>query len=75
MTDYTKKYRNQFVRVAYLLMAISLILSVSCASQTTYVKYSPVANEGIHNKELGHNVSIAILDFPDRRLDSEGKKT
>jgi dipeptidyl aminopeptidase/acylaminoacyl peptidase len=32
MTDYGKKYRNRFVRVAYLLMAVSLVLGVSCAT-------------------------------------------
>jgi hypothetical protein len=40
MNDYRRKYRNQFVKVAYLLMAISLVLSVSCAtmSEKRYVE-------------------------------------
>jgi hypothetical protein len=40
MTDYRKKYRNQFVRVAYLSIAISLALSVACAtmSEKRYVE-------------------------------------
>ena len=40
MTDYAKKYKIQFVRVAYLLMAISLIVSVSCTtmSERRYVE-------------------------------------
>jgi hypothetical protein len=40
MTDYREKDRTQFVRVAYLLMAISLALSVSCAtmSERRYVE-------------------------------------
>jgi hypothetical protein len=40
MTDCRRKYRNQFVRVTYLLMAISLVLIVSCAtvSEKRYVE-------------------------------------
>jgi hypothetical protein len=40
MTDYRRKYRNQFAGVAYLLTAISLALSLSCAtmSEKRYVE-------------------------------------
>ena len=40
MTDYEKKYRNQFVRVAYLLMVISFVLTGGCAtvSEKRYVE-------------------------------------
>ena len=32
MTDYKEKYRNQFFKVAYFLMAISFVLTVGCAT-------------------------------------------
>jgi hypothetical protein len=40
MTDYRKKYENQFAEAAYLLMAISLALSLSCTtmSEKRYVE-------------------------------------
>jgi hypothetical protein len=40
MTDYTKKYTNLFVRIAYILMAISFVLSAGCAtvSEKRYVE-------------------------------------
>ena len=48
MTDYRRKYKNQFAGVAYLLMAISLALSLSCTtmSEKRYVEVPVEVSSG-----------------------------
>ena len=50
MADYRIKYRNQFVRVVYLLMAIFLVLTPGCAtvSEKRYVENNTFKQELIN---------------------------
>jgi hypothetical protein len=60
-----------------IVLFIGFIIAVvlpGCGPKTAPIKYDPVNAEMIH-KELGQNVTVAILDFPDERKDSEGKET
>jgi len=59
--------------VIFVGFIIAVVLP-GCGPKTAPIKYDPVNTEMIH-KELGQNVTVAILDFPDERKDSEGKET
>jgi hypothetical protein len=59
-----------------IVISVGFIIAVvlpGCGPKTAQIKYDPVSTGMIH-KELGENVRVAILDFPDKRPDSEGKE-
>lgn len=59
--------------VMFLGFIIALVLP-GCGPKTAPIKYDPYS-AGMISEGLAQNVTVAILDFPDRRKDSEGKET
>ena len=58
--------------VIFVGFIIAVVLS-GCGPKTAPIKYDPFA-AGMISEGLGQNVTVAILDFPDKRRDSEGKE-
>ena len=64
---------NSFIKKKGLLAFKVFVLSIflSSCSNTGDVEYQPI-DEMLTNKELGHNVTLVILDFPDNRPPVKG---
>ena len=59
-----------------IMILVGFIIAVvlpGCGPKTAPIKYDPFA-AGMISEGLGQNVTVAILDFPDKRRDSEGKE-
>ena len=59
-----------------IMIFVGFIIAVvlpGCGPKTAPIKYDPFA-AGMISEGLGQNVTVAILDFPDKRRDSEGKE-
>ncbi len=59
---------NKFTKKKGLLVFKAFVISMllSSCSNTGDIEYQPVS-ETLTNKQLGQNVTLAILDFPDKR--------
>jgi len=59
-----------------IMIFVGFIIAVvlpGCGPKTAPIKFDPFAY-GMISEGLGQNVTVAILDFPDKRRDSEGKE-
>jgi len=59
-----------------IMIFVGFIIAVvlpGCGPKTAPIKYDPFA-AGMISEGLGQNVTVAILDFPDKRRDSAGKE-
>jgi len=59
-----------------IMILVGFIIAVvlpGCGPKTAPIKYDPFA-AGMISEGLGQNVTVAILDFPDKRRDSAGKE-
>ena len=62
----TQKRHNSLIKKKGLLIFKTFIICTLFCSCSGDIEYQPVS-EALTNKQLGQNVAVAILDFPDKR--------